>query len=287
MVSTDRGVVFDRLAGIYDATGVEFFRPVARRLLDLVDPRPGVDLLDVGCGRGAVLFPAAERVGPGGTVVGIDIAEPMVRATAAEAAERGLGTVSVRLGDGADPAFPAGSFDVVTASMSAALFPDLPAVAARYARLLRPDGRIGLTGPVPPPSLREWALGPLRVGAVVDAIAPEAVAATHPRIAALLGAHPFGAPGAVADALRAAGFVEVRELHEDLELRAPSAEALVGWTWSNGLRVYWELVEPDRRAAVAAELVRDLTAHAAGGPITATYPVAYVTGRLRPAGGTP
>ena len=52
---------------------------------------------DVGCGRGAILFPAAEKVGPTGRVVGIDQSEGMVNETAAEI-ERHGGANSI--GDG-------------------------------------------------------------------------------------------------------------------------------------------------------------------------------------------
>ena len=45
---------------------------------------PGADVLDVAAGRGAVLFAAADQVGPEGLVVGIDLAENMVRETTAE-----------------------------------------------------------------------------------------------------------------------------------------------------------------------------------------------------------
>ena len=48
------------------------FEPFAERLVELVAPRPGARVLDVACGTGIVARRAAERVGPSGSVVGVD-----------------------------------------------------------------------------------------------------------------------------------------------------------------------------------------------------------------------
>ena len=53
--------VFDRASETYDQLGIEFFGPVGRALVELNGVGPGDDVLDVGCGRGAVLFAAARR----------------------------------------------------------------------------------------------------------------------------------------------------------------------------------------------------------------------------------
>ena len=47
--------VFDRAAATYDAVGVPFFGPIAEGLVAALAPQPGERVLDVGCGRGAVL----------------------------------------------------------------------------------------------------------------------------------------------------------------------------------------------------------------------------------------
>src|SRR4051794_13624397 len=70
--------VFDRAADAYDQVGVELFGPVGRRLVALSGVKPGWRVLDVGCGRGAVLLPLADAVGPAGEVVGVDLAPRMV-----------------------------------------------------------------------------------------------------------------------------------------------------------------------------------------------------------------
>ena len=72
----------------------------------------GAHVLDIASGRGAVLFPVAERVGAGGEVVGIDLAEAMAHATREEAASRGL-KLRVNVMDAEELTFPDESFDCV------------------------------------------------------------------------------------------------------------------------------------------------------------------------------
>ena len=98
----------------------------------------GDRVLDVGCGRGAALFPAAEAVGVTGSVAGIDLVAAMVAATAADITRRGVANASVRVGDAESPEFPDRSFDAVLAGFVLFFLPDLAAALRACARLLRP-----------------------------------------------------------------------------------------------------------------------------------------------------
>lgn len=135
--------VFDEAATSYDSVGVDFFTPIGAELVRRAAIRPGEHVLDVGCGRGAVLFGAAAAAGPGGRVVGTDLAPQMVELTAAAAAH--LPAVSVRVGDAQAPAFATESFDVVTAGLVLFFLPDPPAALTAYRRLLRPGGRLAFS----------------------------------------------------------------------------------------------------------------------------------------------
>jgi ubiquinone/menaquinone biosynthesis C-methylase UbiE len=48
--------LFDRVADTYDTVGVEWFGPIGRGLVAELGPTAGERALDIGCGRGAVLF---------------------------------------------------------------------------------------------------------------------------------------------------------------------------------------------------------------------------------------
>src|SRR5215471_2944295 len=112
-VTTIAGIaaMFDQLAPTYDSTGVAFFGPVADGLVDVLHPRPGQRILDLGCGRGAVLARVAATVDE---AVGVDLSPAMVahcRATLA-----GVANVRVTVGDASNPDPALGMFDAVTAS---------------------------------------------------------------------------------------------------------------------------------------------------------------------------
>lgn len=139
---------FNSAAATYDRLGVEFFTPMGRRLVERAAPAVGDRVLDVGCGRGACVFPAAERVGPEGRVVGIDVAEAMIEEATKEAALRDAAMVELRVMDGEHPDFAPHSFDVVLGSYSVIFLPDAPTALARYAPLLSPGGRLAFTSPV-------------------------------------------------------------------------------------------------------------------------------------------
>jgi ubiquinone/menaquinone biosynthesis C-methylase UbiE len=80
---------FNAAAADYDA-GPGVFAHFGGRFVTVADITPSNRVLDVASGRGAVLFPAAEKAGPSGYVVGIDFAEEMVRATNRDATQLGL-----------------------------------------------------------------------------------------------------------------------------------------------------------------------------------------------------
>jgi ubiquinone/menaquinone biosynthesis C-methylase UbiE len=140
---TQIGTIFDRLAPHYDA-GPGCFAHFGRRLVDLVGIEPGQRVLDVAVGRGAVLFPAAERARPAGEVVGIDLSAGMVRATGTAAEQRGIGA-HVQVMDAEQLDFPDQTFDRVLCGFGLMFFPDQARALAECRRVLRPGGRLGVS----------------------------------------------------------------------------------------------------------------------------------------------
>ena len=135
--------VFDRAAATYDRVGPRFFGHFGQRLTELAQIAPGQRVLDVAAGRGAVLFPAAERVGISGRVVGIDFSEEMVRATAAEIAH--WPQAEMRRMDAEHLEFPDATFDRVLCGFALWFFPNPHAALLEVLRVLRPGGSVTLT----------------------------------------------------------------------------------------------------------------------------------------------
>src|SRR5215217_2438772 len=104
--------------------------------------RPGMDLLDVGCGPGTITVDLAARVAPG-RVVGIDVsADPL--AEAREAATRAGVDVTFEVGDVYALEAADGSFDVVHAHQVLQHLSDPVAALREMARVCRPGGLIAV-----------------------------------------------------------------------------------------------------------------------------------------------
>jgi SAM-dependent methyltransferase len=114
--------------------------PDSAALLDRVGLRPGQDAIDLGCGPRGVLDLLAERVAPGGRVVGLD-ADPVHIAMAREFTEqRRLGSVHIVAADARRTGLPPESFDLVHARTLLVTVPEPAEVLAEMVRLARPGG---------------------------------------------------------------------------------------------------------------------------------------------------
>ncbi|MGK5553743.1 methyltransferase domain-containing protein [Actinomadura kijaniata] len=126
--------------------------------------RPGLSVLDVGCGPGTITTGLAERVAPGGRVVGVDPAGSVVAEAAREAAERGLADVTFATGDVYALDFPDDAFDVVHAHQVLQHLPDPVAALREMRRVCRPGGIVaardadfgGMTWYPDPPGMDRW-----------------------------------------------------------------------------------------------------------------------------------
>ena len=102
--------------------------------------RPGMDLLDVGCGPGTITGDLARRVAPG-TVVGVDRAPAVVRA-ADDAARREGWPARFEVGEARCLRFPDGSFDLVHAHQVLQHLADPVGALVEMARVCRPGGLV-------------------------------------------------------------------------------------------------------------------------------------------------
>ena len=114
--------------------------PVTAALLTLAAPQPGENILDIGCGTGETTLALAGAAGDAGTVLGIDVSEPML-ARARERAEELLSEADFRHADAAtfaednDFDLLISRFGVMFFNDPTAAFANLHARAAFTARL--------------------------------------------------------------------------------------------------------------------------------------------------------
>jgi arsenite methyltransferase len=113
--------------------------------LAVADLHPGETVLDLGSGGGIDVLLSARRVGPTGTVYGLDMTDEMLELARRNAETARATNVHFLKGLIEDIPLPAGSVDVVISNCVVNLSTDKPAVLAEVARVLRPGGRVGIS----------------------------------------------------------------------------------------------------------------------------------------------
>ncbi|MDQ2713351.1 MAG: methyltransferase domain-containing protein [Chloroflexota bacterium] len=210
----------------------------------------GAQVLDVGTGRGANLFPAAEAVGPRGQVMGIDVAPGMVRETTAEIARRNLPYVSILQMDAEHLTFPDASFDAALCGFAIFLFPDLEQALSEFFRVLRPGGKVGITVAQDLDALSHWYR--------------ECISDYHARYHFPL--HAGGGEGSnyaqLPDYLTQAGFSDVQILQEEADFVYTNAQEWWDSRWTHGTRYSLEQMAPEVLAQFKDEVFTRLAQEA-------------------------
>jgi SAM-dependent methyltransferase len=135
---------WDLAAGHYERLWQAQLGPAQADMLARVALRDGERVVDVACGTGLVSFAAAEAVGAGGRVLGIDISAAMVDAAEHRADVLGMRHATFARMDAEALALGDAAFDVGLCGLGLMYAPD-PAQAVReLRRVVRPGGRIAL-----------------------------------------------------------------------------------------------------------------------------------------------
>jgi ubiquinone/menaquinone biosynthesis C-methylase UbiE len=261
--------IFDRSATTYDRVGVDFFSVVGAQLVDDVGLVAGQHVLDVGCGRGAVLFPAAAAVGENGSVLGFDLAPAMVELTAVEATQRGLDQVRVAVMDAQEPDLEAATFDAVLSSLVLFFLPDPIAALRAWRAATRDDGRLGITTFAGRDDERWSWLQDAFPSRDPKAGAPDAEEPTA-----------FDSTAGVHGLLDQARWVSPSTVEREHVVRFADAEQWLQWSWSHGMRMFWERTPEDQRAQVRTRALAELAAmQERYGELSLRMEVRYTTAR--------
>ena len=143
--ATQAGRTYAAAADHYRRPALGFWDRWGSATVSRIDLSGGDRVLDVCCGAGASAIPAALAVGATGSVLGLDLAEPLLALARQRAADLGVGNVSFERHDATETGLPSESFDAVVCVFGVFFAADMPAFVAEMWRLVRPGGTLAIT----------------------------------------------------------------------------------------------------------------------------------------------
>ena len=241
-------------------------RPLANDLLRIAALRAGERVLDVGCGTGVVTRLAAERVGPGGAVAGLDINAGML-AVAKSITPPDLGIEWYEASAESMP-LPDEAFDVVLCQMSLQFVPDRLQGVREMRRVLTSGGRLVLNVPGPAAPMFD-----ILADAMGRHIAPQAAGFVRAVFA-------LNEEGELEALLKDAGFrrVTVDAVTRELSLPAPK-DFLWQYVGSTPLAPVVTAADGEARSALEREVVAGWQAFGSGDGMRYRQRVVVATAR--------
>ena len=188
----------------WESFNLQFLSAVDPVLLRALELKPGQRILDFGSGTGEPALQIARWIGPRGTVLGLDVAGPMVEVARRRARLLGLRNARFRRGD--IVGLPARTrYDRVSSRFGLMFADDVPRALEHVRAALRPGGRAAFAvwGPIPlNPAI---GLASEAVKSFAKVPPPDPERSPHPM--------RLARPGLLPRLMRAAGF---REVHTEL-----------------------------------------------------------------------
>jgi ubiquinone/menaquinone biosynthesis C-methylase UbiE len=136
---------YNAAADSFDAEPLAFWDRYGRRTVERCRLQEGARVLDVCCGTGGSALPAAQKVGPAGSVLAVDLAVGLLKLARAKADALGLHWLKFRRADMTRLGVPDRHFDAVICVFGIFFAPDMEAQVARLWRKVRRGGRLAIT----------------------------------------------------------------------------------------------------------------------------------------------
>ncbi|WP_049890838.1 class I SAM-dependent methyltransferase [Natrinema versiforme] len=132
---------------------INFPRPVITRsrLRDVLQPRSGERLLEVGPGTGYYTGMAAQAIEPSGTLHAVDVQSEMVEHLRTRMRREGTQNVEPIRGDARSLPYPDDAFDAAYLVLVLGEIPDQERALDELERVLKPDGRLVVGESLPDP----------------------------------------------------------------------------------------------------------------------------------------
>lgn len=128
----------------WDDVTMDFLKPMADEIINLIKPSGTDIILDVASGTGEPGLTIASML-RGGKVVATDLAEGMLEVARENASRLGIKNFEIVNCDASELPFPDNSFDAVSCRMGFMFFPDMLLAAREMVRVLKPGGKIAAT----------------------------------------------------------------------------------------------------------------------------------------------
>lgn len=194
-------------------------RDVTEALVELAQPRAGMNVLDLASGFGEPAITLASRIAPSGHVTATDLSAELLEVAAERARQRGVTNFVTQQADAQSLPFSEDTFDLATCRFGVMFFPDTERALGELRRVLKPGARACFVA---------W-------GSPDQPYFSTSIGIVHRHIGGPLiaedGPNPFrfSSPSSLSEALKSSGFVDAQE-----ETR------IVPWTWPGPAEEAWE-----------------------------------------------
>jgi ubiquinone/menaquinone biosynthesis C-methylase UbiE len=240
---------------------------VSEELLRTADLKTGERVVDIACGTGLIARLAAERVGPTGSVTGVDVAAEMIdvaRSVAAVPEPR----IEWHVADAKALPLPDESCDVATCQMGLMFMEDRSGALAETRRVLVPGGRIVVNTPGRIQPLFEQ---------LEEAIVQHIDADLGVFVRAVFS---MDQPEMLASLLNDAGFNEVSAVETNATLRLPApVEFLWQYIHLTPMGPFVAKASDEARSAMEQQVVERWQPYVADGGMVVEQPMIVATGR--------
>jgi SAM-dependent methyltransferase len=112
------------------------------RLREILEPRAGERILEIGPGTGYYTLEVAEWIKPDGELEILDLQQEMLDHTMQRAGERGIANITPTQSDATSMPYEDGSFDALYLTTVLGEIPDQDAALREISRVLKPGGRL-------------------------------------------------------------------------------------------------------------------------------------------------
>jgi len=264
--------IFTRSAPTYGKVGFSFFSHFGKKLVKLSEIPEKAKVLDVASGRGASLFPALKKVGPQGSVIGIDLAEGMVQKTNEEIIKSGFSNAKMIQMDAENLKFPDNNFDIALYGFCIFFFPQYKIALNESYRVLKPNGQIGLS---------TFCRDTFSEFKWLDDLIEKYIIKNNEKNkqAEEPEDFEFGSIESMQEILTKAGYNDVHNKIEEKEFICENAEEYWKDLWSTGYRGAMERISPENLEKFKAELTKNFLKYSSEDGLHLNLRVLFTLGR--------